>query len=510
MEMVRLEWHGESDPVRLVRPVSLSIRYPPPLPAMWRMVRNGLPGSGVTSVTDNRAAAGDDQHMSMIPPGPRWPAAAQTLAWWSRPLPFFERCRARYGHRFTIRVLSTPPFVHITDPDEIKQVFTAPPDVLHPGEGARILEPVVGRHSVILLDENPHMEQRKLLLPAFHGERMQRLTGLITDVTEREVASWPRNTPAMLHERLQELTLEIILRAVFGLDPGPRLDALRTLLREMIEMGASPLSLVPALQRDLGPGSPGRRFHTVRDAIDRHVRELVEERRAESADRDDILAMLLTASHEDGSPMSFEEIRDELMTALVAGHETTASQLAWTFTLLARAPGAQRELARELDAGDGDAYLLATIYEAMRRRPVLPNAEPRLTMQEVRIGDWTYPKGVVLGVNAYLVHHDPAIYPDPYAFRPERFLDQAPGTYTWLPFGGGRRRCLGASFALLEMKVVLRAVLGDHLVRAVPGAGVEVVRRRSITLSPKGGARVVLTAREREGAAAPAASTGAV
>ena len=448
--------------------------------------------------------------MPTTPPGPRWPTAAQTLAWWSRPIPFFERCRAQYGTRFTIKLLATPPFVHLSDPEEIKAVFTAPPDVLHPGEGARILEPVVGPNSVILLDERPHMEQRKLLLPAFHGERMQRLTGLVTEVTEREVASWPAGSPVALHPRLQGLTLEIILRAVFGLDEGPRLDRLRALLGDIIEAGAGPLGLIPALQRDLGPWSPGGRFARIKAEVDGQIAELVDERRSEAGDRDDILAMLLQAEHEDGTPMSFEEIRDELMTALVAGHETTASQLAWTFAMLAREPGVVRELVREIEADDGDAYLMATIHEAMRARPVLPNAEPRLTMREVEIGGWTYPKGVVLGVNAYLVHHDPAIYPDPYAFRPERFLDESPGTYTWLPFGGGRRRCLGASFALLEMKVVMRAVLARHDVRPAT-AGPETVRRRSITISPKAGANVVLDERARsEGVAAPAASAGGV
>ena len=448
--------------------------------------------------------------MPTTPPGPRWPTAVQTFAWWSRPIPFFERCRAQHGHRFTIKLAATPPFVHISDPAEIKEVFTAPPEVLHPGEGARILEPVVGPHSVILLDEAPHMEQRRLLLPAFHGERMQRLTGLVTEVTERDVDAWPHDTPDALHPRLQRLTLEIILRAVFGLDEGPRLERLRAGLTALIEAGMGPVALLPVLQRDLGPRSPGGRFARLKAAVDADIAELVDERRAEDADRDDILAMLLRATHEDGSPMSFEEIRDELLTALVAGHETTASQLAWTFAALAREPGVVRELVREIDAGDGDAYLMATIHEAMRARPVLPNAEPRLTKQEVTIGDWTYPEGVVLGVNAYLVHHDPAIYPEPYAFRPERFLDEGPGTYTWLPFGGGRRRCLGASFALLEMKVVLRAVLERYDVRAV-AAGGEIARRRSITISPKAGARVVLASRApARGAAAPAASTESV
>jgi cytochrome P450 len=448
--------------------------------------------------------------MVTTPPGPRWPKAVQLAAWWTRPLPFFERCRREFGPRWTMHAPITPPFVHLTDPAEIKEVFTADPAVLHPGEGAAILEPIVGPNSVILLDERPHLEQRKLLLPAFHGERMQQLTGLVTEVTEREIARWPRDTPFAVHGRLQDLTLEIILRAVFGLDTGPRLDRLRDQLGSLIDLGTSITSMIPQLQRDLGPGTPGRAFIRARTGIDDELRALVDERRAEGdTGRGDILAMLLLAEHDDGSPMSFQEIRDELMTALVAGHETTASQLAWTLAMLARAPGALRELQRELDAGTSDEYLTATIHEAMRRRPVLPNAEPRLTKQEVTIGDWTYPEGVVLGVNAYLVHHDPVIYPDPYAFRPERFLGVKPGTYTWLPFGGGRRRCLGASFALLEMKVALSALLRDATL-SPDGTALERVRRRNITISPGRGARITLTARGRSGVVAPAASAGAV
>src|SRR3954469_3478353 len=188
-----------------------------------------------------------------LPPGPRAPAPFQGMGWWNRPTGYMERCRARYGKRFTIRLPSQPPFVMISEPEEIKQIFQAPPDVLHPGEGARILEPVVGRHSVILLDEAAHLEQRKLMLPAFHGERMERLVGLVDDVAGREIAAWGDGAPAPLHPRLQSLTLEIILRAVFGLDPGPRLDALRTGLTGVLAFGASPLSLLPAPRVAAGP-----------------------------------------------------------------------------------------------------------------------------------------------------------------------------------------------------------------------------------------------------------------
>ena len=434
--------------------------------------------------------------MNALPPGPRQPRAVQTVGWWTRPVSFLEANRRRYGKRFTMRLLQTPEFVMLSDPDEIRAVFTAPPDVLHPGEGARILEPVVGRNSVILLDEGAHLEQRKLMLPAFHGEKMQRLSGLMAEVAEREAASWPRERPVELHPLLQSLTLEVILRAVFGLDPGPRLDAIRERLTKILTLGARPLGMLPFMQKEIGGRGPWAYFVRLRDETDALLFELIDERRGEASERDDVLAMLLAARHEDGSPMSDRELRDELMTLLVAGHETTASELAWCFERLQRTPAVTERLVDELDSGDGDAYLAATINETLRRRPVLPNAAPRLVKEPVTIGGWHYPPGVCLVPNAYLVHHDPEIYPDPYAFRPERFLDEQPGTYTWIPFGGGRRRCLGASFAIVEMKIVLRAVLAAYQLHA-PASRPEVSRRRAITLSPRGGAATVLRARPR-------------
>jgi cytochrome P450 len=430
-----------------------------------------------------------------LPPGPKSPRAVQTLAWWTRSVPLYERCRARYGKRFTLRLLQSPPGVHLSDPDDVKEVFTAPPEVLHPGEGARVLEPVVGANSVILLDERPHLSQRKLMLPAFHGERMEALTGLLEEVTEREVASWPLEQPVALHPRLQALTMEVILRAVFGLDPGARLETVRELLARNLELGNHPASMLPFLQR----GRTFREFERRRDESDALLFELIDERRADpdGEQRDDVLAMLLAARHEDGSPMSKQEVRDELMTLLVAGHETTASELAWAFERLSRTPDVLRRLLAEVDSGEDDAYVTATIHETLRRRPVIPNAAPRLTKEPVEIGGFRYPEGVVLIPNAYLIHHDPSIYPDPYAFRPERFLGESPGTYTWIPFGGGRRRCLGASFAQLEMKIVLRAVLS----RAEPAPAPDLTegsRRRAITLSPRRSSVTVLRTRARE------------
>jgi cytochrome P450 len=416
---------------------------------------------------------------------------------WTRPLAFLERCRARYGRRFTIRLPFTPPFVMLTDPDEIRQVFTAPADVLHPGSGARVLEPVVGGNSVILLDGDAHMEQRRLMLPAFHGRRIEKLAALVEEVTDQVTTRWPDDSPLQLHEQFQRLTLEIILRAVFGLEPGPRMEALRERLGAMLQFGERPISLVPPRAGSLAARvgqrvGPFAQFVRTQREADALIQELIGERKAEAGERDDVLAMLLAAQREDGSGLRPEELRDELMTLLVAGHETTASTLAWCFDHLSRAP----RVVDRLREDEGEAYLTATIQEALRHRPVLPNVAPRLVVKPIEVGTITYPEGVCLVPNAYLVHHDPAIYPDPYAFRPDRFLDESPGTYTWIPFGGGRRRCLGASFAMLEMRIVVQALVQRRDLQPV-APGFEAPRRRNITIRPSNGCLVALPLRAR-------------
>jgi cytochrome P450 len=427
-----------------------------------------------------------------LPPGPSYPSLIQGIGLWSRPYAYFERCRERYGKRFTVRFPFSPPFVAVTEPDQVKEVYTAPADVLHPGEGTVVLEPLVGRNSVLLLDEDAHMEQRKLMLPAFHGERMQKLASLVNEVAEQQIERWSEERAPALQPRLQALTLEIILRAVFGLDPGPRLDALRDRLTTLLAYGDKPMTLLPQpplwLMRLTNRVGPLAGFLDIRERVDRLLFEQISERRREAGVRDDVLSMLLEARHEDGTPMSDQELRDELMTLLAAGHETTASTLAWAFERVAREHAVRRRLVAEVDSGDDDSYLTATIQETLRRRPVLPNTAPRLVKRPVEIGGWLYPAGCALVANAYLLHHDPDVYPQPYAFRPERFLEEPPGTYTWIPFGGGRRRCLGASFAMLEMKIVLPAVLRAYELESIGPH--EAPRRRNITVRPGRGARV--------------------
>jgi cytochrome P450 len=333
---------------------------------------------------------------------------------------------------------------------------------------------------------------------------MARLGELMSELAEREIATWPRAQKIELHSRLQRLTLEIILGAVFGLQQGARLDALREALTEVLAFSESPLSLLPMPRGVFAKVGPAARFRRLMDRTDELVFELIAERRGETGrqranDGDDVLAMLLDAHHEDGSPMSPQELRDELMTALVAGHETTASQLAWAFERLAHEPVVLTRVYGELDRDEDDRYLTAVVNETLRLRPVLPFAQVAVVRRPVEIGGVLYPPGVALVATAHLLHHDPAIYPEPHAFRPERFLDKPPSTYTWIPFGGGRRRCLGASFAQLEMKLVLRAALQRCELHPAD-ARAEATRRRSITVSPARGGRVIVHDRATIGA----------
>ena len=427
-----------------------------------------------------------------LPPGPRYPRVLQTLGWGVRPMPFLERCQERYGDIFTVRIAHQGTWVMVAHPDMVKQVFTGDPAVFHAGEGNVILRPLVGSNSVLQLDDAPHMAQRKLLLPPFHGERMQRYGDLLTEIAEREIDGWPTGAPFALWPRMQAITLEVILRAVFGLEEGERLEALRTRLRGVLEASTSTQTM--ALLAFIGPERVTRLPMVRRelDPVDDLIYAEIRERRHDPnvADREDILSLLVGARHEDGEPMSDDELRDELVTLLVAGHETTATSLAWSLERLVRHPDKVARLRDEVATGE-DAYLDAVCKETLRLRPVLPLVA-RVLKQEVEIGGYQLAAGVTVTPCIHLIHRRPDVYPEPRRFRPERFLEQPAGTYTWIPFGGGVRRCLGATFALFEMKQVLSSIVSRVELRPAVGAG-ERVTRRAITLSPARGAEVVST-----------------
>jgi cytochrome P450 family 135 len=426
-----------------------------------------------------------------LPPSPPLPRAAQTAIWSRQARRLLYACQDRYGDMFALRIAYEGTWVMLADPDAIKQVFTGDPKVFHAGEGNQILEPVLGKSSVLVLDEKPHMSQRKLLLPPFHGTRMQGYEQTMSEIAEREIETWPTGTPYQLRPRMQAMTLEIILQTVFGVREGERMGELRAALREFLDLTTNPQILLPLLL--LGP-SRVRKFPPFRRRVDRVdeliYREIAERRAAADVEeRDDVLSMLIAARHEDGSPMRDEEMRDELLTLLVAGHETTATSLSWAIERLSRNPDKLERLRAEVLEGR-EEYLTATIQETLRLRPVISIVIRKLT-EAVEIGGYQLPAGVSVAPCVYLVHRNPEVYPEPQRFLPERFLDHPPGTYTWIPFGGGVRRCLGASFAQFEMAVVLKELVKRHQIRPA-NPKPERVFRRAITETPRHNAEVVL------------------
>ena len=418
----------------------------------------------------------------------------QVARWVARPTEYMESCFRRFGDIVTLRFPDVNA-VAVSDPETIKQVFTGDPEILRAGESNAFLEPVVGTRSVLLLDGPRHIRERRLLLPPFHGERMQRYGELIAEIAERDIDGWPVGRPFPLRPRTQAITLEVIMRAVFGIEDAERLADLRGKLTKLTDVGGSRIRwvglLLPALQRSFGTSrSPWSQFVAAREEVDALLYDEISRRRTDPglAEREDILSLLLQARDEDGEPMSDGELRDELMTLLVAGHETTATALAWAFELLLRNPPALTRLQEELAIG-GDEYLDAVIKETLRLRPVLPIVG-RLLKEPFELRGYELPAGTMVAPCIYLTHRNPLVYPDPERFLPERFLGVQPDTYAWLPFGGGIRRCIGASFALFEMKVVIPVVLRRLQLQPF-GDRPEPMRRRAITFVPARDALVV-------------------
>lgn len=434
-----------------------------------------------------------------LPPGPRLPTAIQSAIWFRKAQWLLDTCQARFGDMFTLKIANEGTWVVTSNPDAIKQVFRGDPRLLHAGEANRILLPVLGASSVLLLDNDAHLAQRKLLLPPFHGERMQRYGELMSRVAAREIERWPLDEPHRLRGPMQAITLEIVLRAVFGISDGGRLETLRRELRGLLDTLTKPLSGAIALA--LGPEGIMRLgiFRRELERVNRPIYEEIAERRAagDLAERDDIMSLLLQATHEDGSPMSDEELRDELITLLVAGHETTANALAWAVERLCRHPRKLERLTEEVDAGE-DAYLKATIQETLRLRPVISIVLRRL-VEPMEIGGRLLPAGCSIVPAIHLVHRRGDIYAEPNEFRPERFLEQEEGkaggralnSYTWIPFGGGVRRCLGAAFAQFEMECVLRELVLRTRLRPSRQES-ERVYRRAITETPGRDAEVLV------------------
>jgi cytochrome P450 family 135 len=428
----------------------------------------------------------------MLPPEPKYSPLSQTLRWSFRPLPFMQECREKYGDNFSVKFASFErPMVMISDPAAIKALYTERAHGLPPGREV-VLTPVVGARSVLVIEGADHLAHRKLMLPAFHGERMRSYEPIVNEIVDAEIDSWPLGEKFAIHPHMQAMTLEVILRVVFGVAEGPRLEQLRVVLTKLLEDTASPFTqLIGLAARRFGGRGPWAKFEAQLKAVDELLyAEIAEHRsRDDLEERDDILSQLMQARFEDGGEMSDTDLRDQLMTLLLAGHETTATALAWTFDLLLRHPPELARLRESLEAGEDD-YLRATISESLRLRPVVPLAGRRLAVDLVADG-LTLPAGTDVTPAIWLAHTRADSYPEPFAFRPERFLEEQPDTYAWVPFGGGVRRCLGAAFAEFEMRIVLREVITRcELRKADPRP--EKIGRRNITLSPKHGTSVIV------------------
>jgi cytochrome P450 len=397
--------------------------------------------------------------------------------------------RKRYGRLFQTNDVLAGPMIHVADRALIEQMFKWKPAQYRVSEPRQVMEPVTGPESILLLDGERHMRMRKLMLPPFHGEAIARFAQLMEEITNREIDRWRTGETIRTRTVAQTVTLEVIIRTVFGITDPARIEEFKRLLPGLST--ASPFLLL--VQKDLGPRSPWGRFLARRDRVDQLLLAEIEERRGEpDADgRNDILSLLLSARDEDGNPLTDRELRDELVTLLLAGHETTATSIGWAFERLLRTPRALERLTEEVQAGESDEYMEATIKEILRVRPVVTEVF-RAPSEPTELGGYLVEPGTQLAASIFLVQYDPELYPpDPEEFRPERFLDGAPEPYTWVPFGGGVRRCLGAAFAQLEMKVVIGAILRRARLRA-PRARSESARFRGVTLLPSRGGEAVV------------------
>lgn len=425
-----------------------------------------------------------------LPPGPPLPRAVQTAGFLFGGRRFLEACRRRYGGAVTFSTLFDSQFVILFDPELVKEVFRGSAAQLHAGEANALLGPVLGDRSVLLLDGEEHLRHRRLMLPSFHGQRIQAYIDVMREATDREIDSWPVGEPFALLTSMQSLTLTVIVRAVLGYDGGPAEEEFRTRVRAMLEPLARPrgLILLRTAGRFAGERGTVQRFEQSRRAVDEILYAEIARRRSdpELASRQDVFSALLLAEDEDGRRLSDQEVRDELVTLLLAGHETTATGLAWTFDLLLHSPAVHRRAAE----GD-DAYLDAVIKESLRIRPVIAAVGRVVKREPFHLNGYVIPPGVEINPSIRTIHARGDLYPNPESFRPERFLGpDAPDTYTWVPFGGGTRRCLGASFALTEMRTVLRRVLERTALRPASPEP-EKIQFRGITLAPRNGTLVV-------------------
>src|SRR5438067_2533385 len=436
-----------------------------------------------------------------LPPARELPRLLQTLRFGMRPMSFNLSARRELGDVWQVQLMSRAgQFVVTSHPDHVESLFKAKPEEAPSLTGESPLRPILGPNSVLTSVGDRHMRQRKLLLPPFHGEAVERYVRMISEVAEREIESWPTGEPFALVPRMQAVTLAVIMGGIFGIEGTPERGSVEgrfyATIRRFTRVAAHPSWQLVEL-RNLGREEARGALGAMLKVVDRDLFAVISKRRAAGNGEagDDVLSLLLATRDEDGRPLSDEELRDELLTLVLAGHETTANSLAWTFERLLRTPAAYARLRETVRAGgeDADDYIEATIHEGMRVRPVVPMIV-RMARRRWRLGEYVLPADTPVAVSIVALHHREDVYPHPHAFRPERFLARKPGTYTWLPFGGGIRRCLGATLAMAEQRVVLGAIARRTDLEA-PDLAPEPPRQRNVTMIPRDGGRVIVRAK---------------
>lgn len=442
-----------------------------------------------------------------LPPGPTTSAFRQLVRWIVEPLNFLEDSLGKYGDPFTLRFRNFQPFVFLSNPETIQEILSRDRAHFDSGKSNSILLPIVGEHSILLSDGTTHARQRKLIFPPFHGEKIRHYGEIMVEITQKVAQQWGVGKPFSMRPAMQEITLEVIMQAVFGISDSDRHDQLKTRLTKSLELAGgsilrSSLLFFPALQTDL-PGSPWRNFLQRQQSIHELLQAEIEQRRKQGdVEGNDVLSVLMSARDEDGNPMSDAELRDQLVTLLFAGHETTATALAWAFYWLHKLPQVREKLMSELatvtDVSDIKAlnqlpYLDAVCMETLRIYPVAFITFPRITKSTLTIGNYEYPPETVLAPCIYLLHQREDIYANPKQFQPERFLEREFGPYEFMPFGGGSRRCIGDAFAPMEMKIVIATVLKQYQLALADKKPVKPVRR-GVTIAPARGVKMLLEA----------------
>ncbi|MGN6372384.1 MAG: cytochrome P450 [Solirubrobacteraceae bacterium] len=453
-----------------------------PVASTWRI----LGGGGKSS----------RQRPVQLPPSAPLSPTLQTALFWRSPFVYLSYCRRRYGSRFTLNATTHPPLVFLSDASDIRTLVAAPENDLRAGEGGATVSPIVGERSFMLSDGEPHRHGRKTVVAAFHRQTVRRHGDVVANAAQRALASWPTDETVAVHDKLRAITLEVILRSLTGRLEGAldeRVELLHRRVLEMLAVTQSATLVEPRLR--YGPGRRvWRRFQYRRAQTDELLNALIADRQHLTDSGDDLLSQMASLPGDDGVRDSAQRLRDNAMSLILAGHETTAAQLAWAFQLLAYNPSVRDRLIREIDADRTDEYLTATLQEVLRHRCVFVFSIPRAVAKPVEIGGWAYTPPAQILACIYLLHHDAAIYRDPYAFRPERFLESPPDPRTWIPWGGGRKRCPGLHLAMMEMKIVLRTVLRERTPHAA-ARRMERPRWRSVIVAPHAGSRVLLSRR---------------